>query len=1023
MRCSKVVWIALVILALCLVCAVVLVAGIVVFSTQGLSLFGGSSRIVLEVPGRANESDYYLVRLGQEVERGVLLAEDVLPAPGFLIRQQGSQSRVIGSHPFGGFVAGTNFLLYKTSLDGQTTVYRLALNQAEPSTILETDSTSLDVRTADGAQTIFAVEGLSGGQVRCYVSHGGAEADRTARGNTCGLSRDGSTILFSETSPDGLSLTAVGIDGTGEVLLLDEAEDVSSFLLSSDGSRVAYVQSVGGQDQMVVVSRQDGTVIAESQELFSILDYDFAPRGDGLYLIGENDEGTLSILTLVNASVPVASAFSLAAGFSSSGDYLAYLSGDEDGSQTVFAHPMAGGEDVEVVRGENLALALVPSPERILVTQQLEDELTVYSAEASGSNRLELYSEGNVAAFSLQVVPDEAALYLQLTDSFGERSLFVSPLDGEEGVLILDAWTDFWILNTFPAGNRLILAGREDARDDSTLFTVEVADGADPIALDEDNEGVINAVATSGGNDILYTVSTGSAADEVEVRRVRSDGREPYEVVYEESRMVDVQWDDLQRFNGGPLQLLTGLSGTSFCPGAQSLALGESFQDELVAGGQNCYRFQVQEPGTYTISVSAASNIDTRMDLYDREGTSLASDDDSGCGLSPRIQQTFDQAGFYFITLQGYNPSVEGAYTILAMEGAPESTTTGAEPLPFDETLRGAITAEDYLCLEAFDASFYGTLYSFEGEAEDWIIVDLATSSIGSSLEPALGLFDSSMDLQADAMSSPGQDAQLMYSLPTSGEYFVLVVSLDNAYGSAEEYFYEISLTQGTPPEPGGGPIALGETLDGYLYPQVQDEWTFSGTSGDYVTISMNAQNDSFDTYLEINDPGGRQLTYNDDGGEGLNSLISNFRLPATGTYTILAHGYSDSASGAYAISLQRGVAIATEVPPTEAPAEATGSIAIGSTVTGYLSSGEEGRWSFSASAGTTVTINMSSSELDSYLELYDPGGVLLIENDDGAGYPNARISNYSLPVSGVYRIVARSFGHSSSGSYTLTLQ
>jgi hypothetical protein len=1023
MRCSKVVWIALAILALCLVCTLVLVAGIVVLSTQGVSLFGGrGNRIVLEVPGHANESDYYLVRMGQEVDRGTLLAEDVLPAPGFLISQQGSQSRMIGTHPFGGFVSGTNFLLYKTSLDDETTVYRLALNRADPSILLETDALGLEVRTADGAQTVFAVEDISGGQVRCYVSRGGAEADRVARGDTCELSQDGSTILFSESSPDGLRLTAVGVDGTGEVVLLEQAEDVSSFLLSADGSRIAYVQSVGGQQRVAVIRRLDGTVIAESQDLFSILDYAFAPQGDGLYLIGENDEGTLSLFTLVSESVPVASAFSLEAAFSSSGDYLVYLSGDEDGSQTVSAHPMAGGADVEVVSGENLAFALVPSPERILVTEQLDDELRVYGAEPTGSNRVELYRGRDVTAFSLQVVPGEATLYLQLTDSLSEHSLFVSPLDREEGVLILDAWTEFQILNRLPTGNSLILAGREDPRDDSTLFTLEVADGADPITLDNDNEAVLNAVVTADGNEILYTASTGSNSDEVEVRRVQSDGREPYEVLYAESRLVDVQWDDLQRFGGEPLRLLTGLTGTSFCPGAQSLALGESFQDELAAGGQNCYRFQVVEPGTYTVSVNAAADIDTRLDLYDRQGTFLTSDDDSGCGLSPRIQQSFDQAGIYFITVSGYNPSVEGAYSIVATEGAPESTTAGAVPLPFDETLPGAITSDSYFCLEAFDASFYGTMYSFEGEAEDWIIIDLATSSIGSSLEPALGLFDSSMNLLADAAPTSGQEAELMYSLPAAGEYFVLVISLDGTYGYGDDYAYEISLTQGTPPEPGGGPIALGETLDGYLYPRAQDEWTFSGTSGDYVTIAMNAQNDSFDTYLELNGPDGRQLTYDDDGGGNLNSLISNFRLPATGTYTILAHGYSDSASGAYTISLSRGVEIPTPIPGTQTPTGG-GTIGIGSAVSGYLVEGGEDQWTFSGTAGVSVTIRMSSTELDSYLELYDPGGALLTEDDDGAGYPNAQIAGSVLPTTGTYRIVARSFGHYGSGGYTLSLQ
>jgi predicted Zn finger-like uncharacterized protein len=59
---------------------------------------------------------------------------------------------------------------------------------------------------------------------------------------------------------------------------------------------------------------------------------------------------------------------------------------------------------------------------------------------------------------------------------------------------------------------------------------------------------------------------------------------------------------------------------------------------------------------------------------------------------------------------------------------------------------------------------------------------------------------------------------------------------------------------------------------------------------------------------------------------------------------------------------------------------------------------------------GRTYVIDMQSVEMDSYLRLYDPNGIMVAQDDDGGGYPNARIV-YRANQAGNFTIAATYFG------------
>lgn len=72
--------------------------------------------------------------------------------------------------------------------------------------------------------------------------------------------------------------------------------------------------------------------------------------------------------------------------------------------------------------------------------------------------------------------------------------------------------------------------------------------------------------------------------------------------------------------------------------------------------------------------------------------------------------------------------------------------------------------------------------------------------------------------------------------------------------------------------------------------------------------------------------------------------------------------------------------------------------------------------------AGQTYTIDMVSSDVDSYLRLLDPKGKQLDEDDDSGGMLNSRII-FNCGKDGDYKIVCTTFAADMTGNYVLTVK
>lgn len=164
-------------------------------------------------------------------------------------------------------------------------------------------------------------------------------------------------------------------------------------------------------------------------------------------------------------------------------------------------------------------------------------------------------------------------------------------------------------------------------------------------------------------------------------------------------------------------------------------------------------------------------------------------------------------------------------------------------------------------------------------------------------------------------------------------------LQVTNADGQASNIYTGLTAqAAGSPPpiQPRGPeptPIVFGQTINGYLdsthalssqrADSYADQYSFSGTAGTEVAISMSG---SFDAFLYLIKDG-TVLTSDDDGandghnGSRIPPNSGTFRLPSSGSYIIEATSYR-TAAGSYSLTLSGTPP--TTPPPTTPPASTT---------------------------------------------------------------------------------------------------
>ncbi|HEX5727487.1 MAG TPA: PPC domain-containing protein [Longimicrobiaceae bacterium] len=207
--------------------------------------------------------------------------------------------------------------------------------------------------------------------------------------------------------------------------------------------------------------------------------------------------------------------------------------------------------------------------------------------------------------------------------------------------------------------------------------------------------------------------------------------------------------------------------------------------------------------------------------------------------------------------------------------------------------------------------------------------------------------------------------------------------------------------------------------------------YRFNGTEGQRLIVTMRSQD--FDAFLTVGRMVGGILdpmkTDDDHGGDKDARL--RFRVPAAGTYLIVAQALAQEDTGAFTLQLENSPEPATATRQPLTPGQAvTGSL---SATDAVLEEDETyyDLWTLRGRQGQRLEIVMRSGEFDTYLSFGQMQGDELnaSESDDDSGggdgpgqsATDSRI-RVTLPEDGEYVIRANSIGSGATGSYTLVV-
>lgn len=510
-----------------------------------------------------------------------------------------------------------------------------------------------------------------------------------------------------------------------------------------------------------------------------------------------------------------------------------------------------------------------------------------------------------------------------------------------------------------------------------------------------------------------------------------------------------------------------------------TIAPGHTVEGRLTSDQPRAgYAFEGRAGQRVTLTLTS-DDFDAFLSLRDAAGVELAADDDRAGNLNARIEAfPLPADGTYVAVASSYNDASAGAFAltleVARTEGQPMPTvsstlTSSSTPVPTLEpptasptverptatptivlpTLTptsellvvtpiptatlpadGQVLAIGQAARGALTREQFTVPYRFEGRAGQAVTITLTSDDFDAYL--ILRDADGA-EIAVDDDSAGGTNARIQdFTLPVDGIYTIVAGSYTNTGVGAFLLALEAGASQPIPATPtatftpsspeaspppeltpptatptAGDVIEPGAAVEGRLTEgQPGAAYTFEGAAGDVVTITLTS--DDFDPFLRLRDASGAELATDDDSGGSLNAQIAFFRLPASGVYTILVESY-DGRVGAYSLRLS---------PTTIRRIEYT------QTVSDRLEGeGQTAGYTFRGQAGDVVTIRLTSADFDSYLTLSRADtGDKLISDDDSAGQRNALIGPYTLPDTGDYLILVRSYDNTGRGAYTLQL-
>ncbi|WP_297803362.1 PPC domain-containing protein [uncultured Brevundimonas sp.] len=279
---------------------------------------------------------------------------------------------------------------------------------------------------------------------------------------------------------------------------------------------------------------------------------------------------------------------------------------------------------------------------------------------------------------------------------------------------------------------------------------------------------------------------------------------------------------------------------------------------------------------------------------------------------------------------------------------------------------------------------------------------------------------DTDEALASDDDSGGDLNARLRFVAEEDGEYILRA----SAFSAGQ---FEMTVNRWRPIPMRASNISVGRSDNGRLNNrssqgddgQIYQAYRLNMRAGQRVEISVRSEGFDPMVFVGHDRPVFSSLAENDDApGQGLNSRLL-FTAPTDGSYLIKVSSPGGQGTGRYTIALR-------EAEPLAAPTPFT----VGETVNGEItdetqigmSSKPSDRYSLSVVAGRAYQIDMESSDMDSYLSLFDAAGKLVQSDDDGGGNLDASLT-FVAKEDATYVIEASALSEGRTGPYSLSVE
>ena len=469
--------------------------------------------------------------------------------------------------------------------------------------------------------------------------------------------------------------------------------------------------------------------------------------------------------------------------------------------------------------------------------------------------------------------------------------------------------------------------------------------------------------------------------------------------------------------------------GEIACEGSAAGVFPQSACLRPESNGQevDIYQVEVEEAQELVIDLNSPS-YDTWLELYDADCNRVTFNDDGGAGLNSRIMENVEP-GTYYIGVSSFGVGVGGDYVL---------DVTCRDPFVPAATCEDCIAGDDLDCggvevqgvfpqtgcrRPAATNNQEVDIYQLEIDEDQEVVIDLNSPDFDTWIE----LYDADCNRIAfNDDGGAGLNSLLIQNL-AAGTYFVGVSSYSGGVGGT--YFLaticreatdlcgdcEVGLVSCGIPEEAIFPMTECRRTTG----QFLDLYSIVIAGGD-LTINLTGD---YDTYLQLYDENCQLIAQDDDGGNGLNSILTMMDLPG-GIYRLGVSSYATGQGGGFTLATEcesgDNFCVQCRVSAMEPGQSLTGTLGISECTLPPFDQAIE-VYSFTVDEFFEGRISVSSDSFDPTLALFNDLCDEFAFNDNcGAGTEAACLSR-SLDA-GTYSIVVSSEDLDAAGDFTVSI-